>query len=55
MRGVDRETIAPARKMAIYRVVLANINRIAGRLGLNDGAIAEWPGVGTLGRGIMGG
>jgi hypothetical protein len=52
---VDSEIIAPARKMAIYRVVCVNMNRIAGRLGLKEGTIPECPGVGTLGMGITGG
>lgn len=52
---MDNEMIAPAKKIAIYIVVCVNINRIAGRLGLNDGAIPECPGVEILGMGTMGG
>jgi hypothetical protein len=55
LRGVESDTIAPARKIAMYSVVFANRKRMAGRLGLKLGAIAECPGVGTLGRGMMGG
>ena len=52
---MDSEITAPAMKIAIYSVVFANMNLIAGRLGLNVGAIPEWPGVGMLGMGIIGG
>ncbi len=54
MRGVDREIRTAARKKEIYREALDAIQRMAGRLGLKLGAIAEWPGVGTLGMGMMG-
>ncbi len=47
--------IAPAKKIAMYIVVCVNINLIAGKLGLKEGAIAECPGVGTLGIGTIGG
>jgi len=52
---VESETIAPARKMAMYRVVFAKRNRIAGRLGLKVGAIPECPGVGIAGMDMRGG
>lgn len=52
---MDSEIIAPAKKIAIYMVVLENMNLIAGRLGLNVGAMPECPGVGILGMGIIGG
>jgi hypothetical protein len=41
LRENDKETIAPAKKMAKYIVVLPNIYRTAGKLGLKVGAIAE--------------
>jgi hypothetical protein len=47
--------MTPARKMEIYKVVLENINLIAGKLGLKVGAIAECPGVAILGIGTIGG
>jgi len=55
LRGVDNEIIAPAKKIAIYIVVLENMNLIAGKLGLKLGAIPECPGVGILGIGMIGG
>jgi hypothetical protein len=55
LRGVDREIITAAKKKEIYRLAEDAIQRIAGRLGLNVGAIAECPGVGILGIGITGG
>lgn len=55
LRGVDREMITAARKKAIYMLADDAIQRIAGRLGLNEGAIAECPGLGILGIGMMGG
>jgi hypothetical protein len=39
--GVDSEMSAAARKIDRYRVVLENINLIAGRLGLKLGTIPE--------------
>jgi hypothetical protein len=41
--------------MARYRVVLAKRKRMAGRLGLNVGAIPECPGVGIAGMDMRGG
>lgn len=52
---MDREIITAARKKEIYRLAEDAIHRIAGRLGLNVGTIAECPGVGMLGIGITGG
>lgn len=47
--------ITAARKKEMYRLADDAIQRIAGRLGLKLGAIAECPGVGILGIGITGG
>lgn len=47
--------MAPARKMARYRVVFANMNRIAGNVGLNVGTTPDVPGIGPLGMGMTGG
>ncbi len=55
MRGVDIEMMTAAKKNAMYRLADDAIQRIAGRLGLKVGAIAECPGVGILGIGITGG
>jgi hypothetical protein len=52
---VDREMTTAARKNAIYMEADEAIQRIAGRLGLKVGAIAEWPGAGMLGIGMTGG
>jgi hypothetical protein len=41
LRGVDREIITAAKKKEIYRLAEDAIHRIAGRLGLNVGAMAE--------------
>ena len=54
LRGVEREMMTAARKNATYNVVRPNMKRIAGRLGLNDGAIMEFWDVATLGIDIMG-
>jgi hypothetical protein len=55
LRGVESEMRTAAMKKEIYRLALDAIQRMAGRLGLKDGAIPEYPGVGTLGIGITGG
>ena len=39
----------------MYNEALDAIQRMAGRLGLNDGTMAEFPGLGMLGMGITGG
>ncbi len=41
LRGVDMEIATAARKKEIYREALDAIHRMAGRLGLKVGAIAE--------------
>jgi len=43
-----------ARKKAMYMESDEAIQRIAGRLGLNDGAIPPWLPLETLGIGIIG-
>jgi hypothetical protein len=55
LRGADIEIAAAARKKDRYRVVLEKMKRIAGREGLNVGAIGAWPGDITPGVGIRGG
>jgi hypothetical protein len=52
---VDREIITAAKKKAIYRLADDAIHRIAGRVGLNEGAIPEYAGALLLGMGIIGG
>jgi hypothetical protein len=52
---MEREMIAAARKKETYRLALPRTYRTAGSDGLNVGAIAACPGVGTLGIGTMGG
>ncbi len=54
-RGVDSEMITAAAKNARYSVVRPNMKRIAGRLGLNVGAIIEFCDMGPLDIGIIGG
>jgi hypothetical protein len=55
LRGVDSDIITAAKKKAIYKLADDAINRIAGKLGLNVGAIPEYPGAGILGIGMTGG
>jgi hypothetical protein len=55
LRGVEREIITAAKKNEIYKLAEDAIQRIAGRVGLNVGAIPEYPGAGMLGIGITGG
>lgn len=52
---MDNEMIAAARKKAMYRLAEEAIQRIAGNVGLKDGAMVEYPGAGILGIGITGG
>jgi hypothetical protein len=47
--------ITAAMKKEMYRLAEDAIHRIAGRLGLNVGAMPEYPGAGMLGMGITGG
>jgi hypothetical protein len=54
LRGAESEIRTAARKKEIYRDALDAIQRMAGRLGLKDGAIPECPGVGILGMGMIG-
>ena len=55
LRGVDNETMNVAIKNEIYRLADDAIHRIAGNVGLKDGAIPEYPGEGMLGIGMTGG
>jgi hypothetical protein len=54
LRGADIEIAAAARKKERYRVVLEKMKRIAGREGLNVGAIGACPGDITPAVGIRG-
>jgi hypothetical protein len=47
--------ITAAKKNEIYKLAEEAIQRIAGNVGLNDGAIPEYPGDCPLGMGIIGG
>jgi hypothetical protein len=52
---VDSETITVARKNEIYRLADDAIQRMAGNVGLNEGAIPEYMGALLLGIGMTGG
>jgi hypothetical protein len=52
---MDNEMMTAARKKEMYRLAEEAIQRIAGKVGLKEGAIVEYPGEGILGIGITGG
>jgi hypothetical protein len=54
LRGADKEMTMAAKKKEMYKVVLETMNRMAGKLGLKLGAMAECPGDITLGIGAIG-